>query len=118
MKNLLQITLKNQAEVELQAVVKKTKDTFIKVLEFQEATSPLYLEIDHQQINTLLELTKVSPFVLLYFDEKLKFTGASYSLNLYDSPFSISTQSKKILILHFPIDFRLEDVSNVKFISE
>jgi len=118
MKNLLQITLKNQAEVELQAVIKKTKDTFIKVLEFQEATSPLYLEIEHQQINTLLELTKVSPFVLLYFDEKLEFTGASYSLNLYDSPFSISTQYKKILILHFPIDFRLEDVLNVKFISE
>jgi hypothetical protein len=40
MKNLLQITLKNQAKVELQAVVKKTKDTCIKVLEFQEATSP------------------------------------------------------------------------------
>ena len=118
MKNLLQITLKNQAEVKLQAVVKKTKDICIKVPEFQEATSPLYLEIEIQQINTLLELTKVAPFVLLYFDEELEFTGASYSLNSYDSPFSISTQSKKILILHFPIDFRLEDVLNVKFISE
>jgi hypothetical protein len=118
MKNVLQITLKNQAVEELQAVVKKTKDTCIKVPDFQEATSPLYLEIEHQQINTLLELTKVSPFVLLYFDEKLEFTGASYSLNSYDSPFSISTQSKKILIVHFPIDFRLEDVLNVKFISE
>jgi len=118
MKKLLQITLKKQADVKLQAVVKKTKDTCIKVLEFQEATSPLYLEIEHQQINTLLELTKVAPFVLLYFDEKLEFTGASYSLNSYDSPFSISTQYKKILIVHFLIDFRLEDVLSVKFISE
>lgn len=117
MKNLIQITLKNQAEIKLQAVVKKTKDTSIKVLEFQEATSPLYLEIEHPQMNTLLELSKVAPFVLLYFNAELEFTGASYSLNNSEGPFQISTQSKKILIVPFPIAFKLDDVIDLKFIS-
>lgn len=120
MKELMQINFKNQSEVKLQVVVKKTNDTFIKIPEFQEATMPLYLEVEHQQINTLLELTKVYPYVLLYFDEKdgeILFKGAAFSLNNFDKPFVISTQYKKILVLHYPIAFKLDEVSHIKLIS-
>jgi hypothetical protein len=87
------------------------------VHDLQDGTSPLFLEIEHQQINTLLELSKVSPFVLLYFDDNLQFTGAAYSLNGFESPFGISTQAKKILLLHYPISFQLEEVSHLTLIS-
>jgi hypothetical protein len=117
MKNLMQITLKNQALIKIEATVKKTNDTFVKVYDLQDDTSPLFLDIKHQQINTFLELTKVSSFVLLYFDDELKFTGASYSLNGSDSSFGIGTLFKKILLLHFPIDFKLEEVACLTFIS-
>lgn len=113
MKNSLQITLKDQTSKKVEALVKKTDDTFIKVHELQNGTSPLFIKIEHQQINTLLELSKVSPFVLLYFDDELQFTGAAYSLNGYDSPFGISTISKNILLLHYPIDFQLEKVVSI-----
>ena len=117
MKNSLQITLKDQATIQLQATVKKTTDTFLKVHELQDGISPLFLEIEHQQINTLLELSKVSPFVLLYFDEELLFIGAAFSLNGSQSPFGISTQAKKILLLHSPISFTLEEVAYITLIS-
>jgi hypothetical protein len=117
MKNSLQITLKDHAVIQLEATVKKTNDTFLKVHELQEAQQPLFLEIEHSQINTLLELSKVSPFVLLYFDESLHFTGASYSLNGSQSPFGISTQTKRILVVHYPIAFQLEDVKSLTLIS-
>jgi hypothetical protein len=117
MKNLLQITLKGQATIQLEATVKKTTDTFLKVHEFQDGISPLFFEIEHQQINTLLELSKVSPFVLLYFGDELQFIGAAFSLNGSQSPFGVSTQAKKILLLHYPITFQLEEVAYLTLIS-
>jgi len=97
MKKSIQITLKDRTQIQFEAKVQTTSDTFIKVHELQDGTSPLFLEIDHQQVNTLLELSKMSPFVLLYFDEKLDFTGASYSINNGNSSFGINTQAKRIL---------------------
>ena len=117
MKNAMQIVLKDQSLIEIEVMVKSTTDTFLKVHELQEGIAPLFLEINHQQVNTLLELSKVSPFVLLYFDETLNFIGASYSLNGFESPFGISTQAKKILVLHYPISFQLEEVSHLTLIS-
>ncbi len=117
MQQLLQITLKDQNQITFEALVKTSSDTFIKVHELQEELTPLLLVINHQQVNSLLELSKVSPFMLLYFDDYLLHTGASFSLNGFNSPFGISTQSKKALLLHFPISFQLEDVLCLNIIS-
>jgi hypothetical protein len=117
MKKSLQITLKDQATIQLQATVKTTTDTFIKVNELQEGTTPLLLNIQHPQVNSLLELSKVASFVLLYFDDNNAFSGASYSLNGFENPFGISIQAKKLLVLTFPIPFILEEVSHLELIS-
>jgi len=117
MKKTFQITLKNQTLLKIEVTVKKTNDTFVKVYDLQEASSPLFLEIEHQQINTVLELSKVSPFVLLYFDEELQFTGAAFSINDSNGSFGVSTLFKKILLLHYPISFPLEEVSCISLIS-
>lgn len=115
MKNSIQIIFKDHSQITIGATVKNTTDTFIKVHDIQDSTSPLFLEIQHQQINTFLELSKVSPFVLLYFDNELVFIGAAFSLNDSISPFGINTQARKILLLHYPIVFILEDVSHLIF---
>ena len=117
MQKLLEITLKDQTQISFEAAVKTTTDTFIKVHEFQEAGTPLLLNIQHTQINSLLELSKVAPFVLLYFDDTNVFSGASYSLNGFKNQFGISIQAKKLLVLPFPIAFKLEDVISLTFIS-
>ena len=110
MQKLLQITLKDQTQITFEVTVKTTTDTLIKVHEFQENGTPLLLNIQHHQINSLLELSKVAPFVLLYFDDTNVFSGASYSLNGFKNQFGISIQAKKLLVLPFPIAFKLEDV--------
>jgi hypothetical protein len=113
MKKSIQITLKDRTQIQFEAKVQTTADTFIKVHELQDGTSPLFLKIDHQQVNTLLELSKMSPFVLLYFNEKFVFTGASYSINNGNGSFGINTQAKKILFLNHPINFKLEEVLSI-----
>ncbi len=114
MKKSLQITLKDRTQIQFEAAVKSTSDTFVKVHELQDGTSPLFLEINHQQVITFLELTEVSPFVLLYFDEELDFTGASYSINNGNGSFGIKTQVKRILFLNHPINLKLEEVLLIK----
>jgi hypothetical protein len=83
----------------------------------QEGRTPLLLNIQHQQINSLLELSNVAPFVLLYFDDTNTFSGASYSLNGFKNQFGISIQAKKLLALPFPITFKLEEVVSLTLIS-
>lgn len=120
MKNVFHVFLNDYTSIQLEGVVKKTNDTFLKVHELQEETLPLFLEIEHQQVNSLIELTKVYPFVLLYFDDedgKLKFKGITFSLNEFEKPFIVSTQYKKILLLDYPISFKLEEVSHITLIS-
>ena len=117
MKNVIQITFKDQSSIKFETTVTKTSETFLKVHELQEGVTPLFLKIEHQQLNTLLELTEVAPFVLLYFDDKQEFKGASFSLNTTKSPFSISTQVKRVLFLKYPISYKLEDVLSLNLLS-
>ena len=120
MKNVLQIFSNDHTSIKVEAVVKKTNDTLLKVQELLEGDSPLFIEIEHQQLNTMLELTKVYPYVLLYLDIKdgiLLFKGAAFNLNDSEKPFAISTQFKKILLLHYPLSFTLTEVSHLTVIS-
>jgi hypothetical protein len=116
-KKSLQITLKDSAVIQLEATVKKTSDSSLKVFELHQEISPLFLEVEHHKVNTVLHLDKMSPFVLLYFNDNLEFEGAAYSLNSYDGSFGVGTIYKKILLIHYPIDFALENVSHLTFID-
>ena len=116
MKNSFQITLKDNSAITLDVIVKTTFETTIKVEELLEIGNlPIFLSIQHKQLNTLLELSKVSPFVLLYFDEYNFFTGASFSINRENSQFSIQSQSKNIVLYPFPIPFELNQVSKLSY---
>jgi hypothetical protein len=113
MKNSVQIFLKDQAVIHYEATVKKTTHIFVNVHELQEGHSPLFLVIDHQQTNSVLELSKVSPFAVLYFDDELHFGGAAYSLNGSESAFGTGTSYKNVLLLPYPIPFDLANVSHL-----
>ncbi len=117
MKKAFQITMKDKSVITIDAIVKTIHETTIKVHELLEkGNPPLFLSVEHEQLNTLLELSKVTPFVLLYFDKDNFFTGAAYSLNTSQSPFSIQTQSKKTLLLPFPLNFTLNEVYKLESI--
>ena len=111
MKNLLQITLKDNSKINIDATIKTTQGTSIKVHElFEEGISSLLLIIEHEELNTLLDLTKVGPFTLLYFYERNFFAAAAFSNNETSGSFFINTQYKKIVFIPSSIKFLPVDI--------
>ena len=47
------------------------------------------VRFEHNQTTTRLNLTDVSPYVLLFFDDELNFKGASYSIKSGTGSFTI-----------------------------
>jgi len=113
MKKSVQISLKDHSVVQYEVLVKSTSHIFVNVHELQEGQSPLFLVIEHNKINSVLELSKVAPFAVLYFDDDLQFAGAAFSLDGSERSFGTGTAYKKILLLHYPIPFDLAAVSHL-----
>jgi hypothetical protein len=68
MKKRLQIFLKHNSKIIIDTIVKSTHETNIKVHDFFEQDTPcLILSIEHDQLNTLLDLTKTRPYTLIFF---------------------------------------------------
>jgi hypothetical protein len=110
MKKTFQIFRKDGIRFTFDAVEKSTRETNIKVHDFFEQDIPcLILSIEHDQLNTLLDLTKTSPYTLIYFDngfdDRYYFAAAAYSNNETESSFFINTQFKKILFI--PSSYKL-----------
>ena len=70
----------------------------------------IFVVKEHKFINTILHLTNISPCVILQFDESQKYTGASYSLNMNNSPFTIYSTGYYFLLLNNPLFFELDNV--------
>ena len=118
MKKSLQITLNDNTTLSLESIVLLTTDSYINSAKLLDASSiPLLIQIQHQQLNTLLDCTKVAPYAILYFDEKLLFSGASFSLNASDSPFIIQTQCKTILFIPLNQKLEINNLLNCKKIT-
>lgn len=91
----------------------KSKETTLVVQEnLDEKHLGLYIQLQHDQLNTQLDLAGISPAVVLQFDEYQQFTGACLSLGTASGSFGIATQSKRILILPFDKDFPIGQLSH------
>ena len=73
------------------------------------------IQLEHNQPTTILNLTKVSPYALLFFDDELNFKGASYSIKSATGSFAIQTQYRNILFLRIPHNLKLSTIINLKF---
>jgi hypothetical protein len=74
----------------------------------------LYIQLQHDKLNTQLDLGGVAPAVVLQFDEHQQFTGASLSLGTASGSFGLVTQSKRLLILHFDAAFPIGQLTHLK----
>ena len=108
MKKTFQIALKDNTKIFVDAVEKTTNETSIRVHEFFEQDTPcLMLKIEHDELNTLLDLTKTSPYTLLYFHDRNIFEAAAFSNN------EIEDEGAKSIALNFVhlknlVDFKLD----------
>ena len=113
--NNIDITLNNETTVTLIA------DSLIETnLAFLDMTSiinfkqkVLLLKINHSKTNTIMNLTHVVPYVLLFFNEKYEFCGASYSLNKEKASYMLQTEYKTILFVKHPNKLILNTINNL-----
>ncbi len=101
MKKTFQIILKKGRRINFDAVKKSTTETTIKVIDYFEKESQcLYLNIEHNQLNTILDLTNVAPYTILYYHENYNFEAAAFNNNeIAETPFLISTQYKRVVFI-------------------
>ena len=65
--------------------------------------------------NTLIDLTHITPYIILFFDDLLRYTGSTYSLQNGNAPFRITTPFKYYLFVRHPHEINLEEVRFISF---
>ena len=112
MKKTFQIILKKGRRINFDAVEKFTSDTNVKVIDFfEKETQCLFLNIEHNQLNTILDLTNVTPYTILYYHERYNFEAAAFNNNeIAETPFFISTQYKRIVLIPSFINFSPNEI--------
>lgn len=112
MKKTFQIILKKGSRINFDAVEKSTTDTTVKVSDFFEnETQCLFLNIEHNQLNTILDLTNVTPYTILYYHDSYNFQAAAFNNNeIAETPFLISTQYKRIVLIPSFINFSPNEI--------
>ena len=81
-------------------LIKKEARTLLLQEIIQQNETPTLVQIQNNQLTTLLDCTGVSPYEIWYFDEQLQFTGKAYSINESNSTFQIQTQAKWVLFIN------------------
>jgi hypothetical protein len=111
MKKTFHIHLKKGGKIKFEAVEKFTSDTNIKVIDyFEKETKCLYLNIEHNQINTILDLTNVAPYTIL-FNKNFGFESATFNNNeIAETPFLLSTQYKQVIFIPSFMNFSVNDI--------
>ena len=94
----------------------ETEHTFLDMksaINFKQKV--LLLKIRHSKTNTIMDLTHVVPYVLLFFNEKYEFRGASYSLNKGGASYMLQTEYKTILFIKYPNNLRLNNIEKLSY---
>ena len=89
-----------------------TEDTSLVVKAQEAPFQGLLIQTTHEQLNTQLDLGGIAPAVILQFDERQQFTGASLSLGTTSGSFGLVTQSKQLLILPFDENFPISQLTH------
>jgi hypothetical protein len=87
------------------------KSSFIDINKYLSGNEEAVLIQNKSNNSTsLLNLTNVTPHVLLFFDDELYYKGASYSINSGSGSFTIQTQFKNILLIRAPHTLKLNQI--------
>jgi hypothetical protein len=78
-------------------------DSFVDVAHYiTNMERVVLLQFTHRQATSTLNLTGISPYVLVFFNDELEYKGASYSIKSGTGSFTISSPYKNILFLRMP----------------
>ena len=102
----------------------KTNFNAVNVIEFEtsfinlkdylkEDSEPTLIELKTQNVSHL-NLSNVSPYVLIYFDDSKTFIGATHSVNTYQGDFSINCYNKYVLLMKIPYSINLSELHSLE----
>lgn len=91
-----------------------TSSTTLSVKDLiNEGQKILLCSFSHKNLNTQLDLTDVSPYAILQFDDEGKFNGYGLSLGSSSGSFGLIIQARHVLILPFDQSFPLGDLEGL-----
>ena len=91
------------------------KSSFINLNDIiREDEESILIRIDHSDITTTINLTNISPYVVLCFDETLNFKGASYSIKRNSGAYAIQTQYKTLLFIKHPNNIKFNELKRIR----
>lgn len=111
------ITLKFEKEtqtINAIALSKNNPTTIVKSYEIDLEQTYL-ISIVHTELNSFLDLTGITPFQLIFFDDNQNFAGASFSTGEQNHLFTIQTTAKHILLIPFKDKVNLIGLERFEF---
>lgn len=80
---------------------------------FDNHAEAVLLRVNHNQRLTTLNLTDISPYILLFFDDELLFQGASYAIQNTSGAYSLKTEYRTILLIRTDLKINLKDLLKI-----
>ena len=90
------------------------KSSFIDINKYlHENEESILIRNESNNNTTIIDLTNVTPYVLLFFDDDLYFKGASYSIKSGNGSYTIKTEYKNILFVRIPHSLKLNSINKL-----
>ena len=99
--NIYSITLKFENEIQTLKAIALSKNQSTTVVRNYEIDleQTYFISVVHNELNSSLDLTGITPFQLIFFDSNQNFVGASFSTGEPNHLFTIQTTAKHILLI-------------------
>jgi|AntRauMFilla1563_2_1112583.scaffolds.fasta_scaffold11513_1 hypothetical protein len=82
--------------------IKKRSVTISNLL--SDSIAPIGIEISHEELTTLIDFTRVTPYEIWYFDNQKQFMGKAFSFQKGSGTFRVETQARFVLLLNIKGD--------------
>jgi len=105
----------NNYKINFSAVnVIEIESSFINLKDYlKEGSEPTLIELKNQNVSHL-NLSNVTPYVLIYFDDSKTFIGATHSVNTAQGDFSINCYNKYVLLMKIPYNINLSELHSLE----
>ncbi|MDO8315984.1 MAG: hypothetical protein Q7T12_00480 [Flavobacterium sp.] len=115
--NTYSITLKFENEIQTLKAIALSKNHSTTVVRNYEIDleQTYFISVVHTESNSVLDLTGITPFQLIFFDSNQNFAGASFSTGEPNHLFTIQTTAKYILIIPFKEKKGLNGLKSFEF---
>lgn len=98
----------------LDKTIKIEKDFINLPDQFDNRDDAVLINIYHNQVISTLNLTGITPYIILFFDENLEFVGATIAKQNSPGSFCLKTEYKTLLFTKTDLKIQLKELLNLE----